>query len=147
MQFGPAAVHGIWPCILQGPPWSLYFQGWMARPGKARRPATRRRGRLLLQLSTRRRGRLHARRLGHGALPAPPGYPTPSASTRPRCAAPGASLPPLDPAAWWLAPPGGPPRAPANARAPGDSAAWWLAPPGGPPLPRAPAPPAPRAPA
>jgi hypothetical protein len=44
------------------------------------------------------------------------------------CPAPGASLPHPDPAAWWLAPPGGPPpRAPSTARAPGDLAAWCLA--------------------
>jgi hypothetical protein len=60
------------------------------------------------------------------------------------CPALSASLRPPDPAAWWLARPGGPPpRAPATARATGDPAAWWLTP-GGPPS--APAPPTPCAP-
>jgi hypothetical protein len=86
---------------------------------------------------------------GHGPLPAPPappGDPPPSASSRPRCPAPGASLPPPDPTMWWIAPFGGPPPPCALvAPAPSDPATWWLSPNG--PPPSVPVPPAPRAPA
>jgi hypothetical protein len=75
----------------------------------------------------------HAWRPSHNTLPVPPGDPPPSVSTA--CPAPGAPLPPPDPAVWWLALPSGPPppRAPLTVRAPGYPAVWWLAPPGSPP--------------
>jgi hypothetical protein len=54
----------------------------------------------------------HAWRSGHDALLAPPVPPDdPPLSTSTACLALGAPLHPPDPAAWWLAPPGGPLRA------------------------------------
>jgi hypothetical protein len=135
---------GLEPIIsgVHGTPWKGCVCSTVAR-----HPVTWRRGRLLLQFSARRWGygaRSTTRPRRPPCSPAPPGDPHPLVSTRPRCPAPGAALPPPDPTAWWLAPPDGPPHSLATARAPGDPAVWWL-PPGGPP-PSALVPPAPCAP-